>query len=174
MDRFVHNGYAMVLNLDGAWVKHSDAQAAIDAATEADRMRLTGCLMVAEGSALSPKELAYIRDCQAVQAVQRLAAENARLRAVVEAARKYHAIASAPYDENRVGEFMELQAGLGAALSALDHQSPSKADPRVAVVDAARDLADAVKSNTWSHESIASIARAHAKFFSAVDGEEVR
>ncbi len=40
--------------------------------------------------------------------------------AVVEAARAYHAIASAPYDENRVEEFLELQANMGAALSALD------------------------------------------------------
>ncbi len=48
------------------------------------------------------------------------AMENAKLRAVVEAARAYHAIASAPYDENRVEEFLELQANMGAALSALD------------------------------------------------------
>lgn len=83
------------------------------------------CFQVASvGSRLAPRRdanAAFIPALRnAAPALIAAARENAKLRAVVDAARAYHAIASAPYDKNRVEEFLELQANMGAALSALD------------------------------------------------------
>ncbi len=56
------------------------------------RMRLGACLVVAEGGSVPTDVVEHVRECVTVQAVQRLAAENARLRAVVEAARDLRAV----------------------------------------------------------------------------------
>jgi hypothetical protein len=49
--------------------------------------------------------------------IRRLVAERDRLLKVAEAAKAYYSLASGPYDDTREGEFLELQAELGKALS---------------------------------------------------------
>lgn len=84
------------------------------------RMRLGACLVVAEGGSVPTDVVEHVRECVTVQAVQRLAAENARLRAVVEAARKWATLRESDQSIGWLDNELAAENEVRVALYALD------------------------------------------------------